>query len=252
MNNLQGLKQWVKAGNHPLAHMLKTCHYHLHNAEVPAIGLIFQPLRICHNTLNSLLSTLTRVFYWTPMFKTRLIGSKRNLYLYGGMPLVQGSLSITLGDRCRISGQTTFSGRWSGKTTPELLIGDNVGIAWQTTIAVGTKVILEDNVRIAGRCYLLGYPGHPIDPEARAKGLPDTDDQIGPIHLKRDVWLGSGVTVMKGVTIGKGTIVAAGSVVTQDLPPGVLAAGVPAKAIKKLNHQVKARTYEEILKEKTS
>jgi maltose O-acetyltransferase len=41
--------------------------------------------------------------------------------------------------------------------------------------------------------------------------------------------------VMKGVTIGSGTVVAAGSVVVNDLQPGVLAAGNPARMIRRLN-----------------
>jgi acetyltransferase-like isoleucine patch superfamily enzyme len=34
------------------------------------------------------------------------------------------------------------------------------------------------------------------------------------------------------VTIGDGCVVAAGSVVTKDLPPGAVAAGVPARIVK--------------------
>lgn len=234
MNTVQSLKQWVKAGEHPLARAIKSSHRAVHQFEIPAVRAVYQPLRVGHQVLTNLIANLTRVIYWTPMFKTRLQGNAPKLYLYGGMPLVQGCLDIKMGRGCRVSGQTTFSGRWSGKDTPQLLIGNNVGIAWQTTIAVGSKVIIGDNVRIAGRGFLAGYPGHPVDPVARAKGLPDTDDQVGDIILEEDVWLGSGVTVMKGVTIGRGTIVAAGSVVTQNLPAYVLAGGVPAKVIKPL------------------
>ncbi len=234
MNNLQQLKKWVKTADHPLARAIKASHDQLHHFEIPAIGLIYKPLRALHHLISHSLSSLTQVLYWTPMFRTRLVNKCRRLYLYGGMPLVQGSLEISMGDNCRVSGQTTFSGRWCGQETPQLIIGNNVGIAWQTTIAVGSKVIIGDNVRIAGRGFLAGYPGHPVDPQARAKGLPDTDDQIGDIILEQDVWLGSGVSVMKGVTIGEGTIVAAGSVVTRSLPPFVMAAGVPAKVIMKL------------------
>ena len=235
MNTLQKIKKWVKSGNHPLARMIKTLHGFLHHFEIPAFGFIFKPLRLGHLLITHVFSTLARVLYWTPMFKTRLSQGGQKLYLYGGMPLVQGVLNISMGNNCRVSGQTTFSGRWSGEQTPQLIIGNNVGIAWQTTIAVGQKVIIGDNVRIAGKGFLAGYPGHPVDPVARAKGEPDHDDQVGDITLEQDVWLGSGVTVMKGVTIGRGTIVAAGSVVTQDLPAFVLAGGVPAKVIKPLN-----------------
>ena len=140
---------------------------------------------------------------------------------------------IDIGNHCRISGQTTFSGRTASQTAPELIIGNNVDVGWMTTIAVGSKVILGNNVRIAGRAFLAGYPGHPIDAEDRAQGLPDTDDQVGDIVLEDNVWLATGVSVMAGVTIGRGSIIAAGSVVTKDIPAGVLAAGIPAKVIKK-------------------
>ena len=237
MNTLQQFKKWVKTADHPMARAIKASHDQLHHFEIPAIGLIYNPLRWLHQSVTSTAGGLARVIYWTPMFKSRLSSGCKRLYLYGGMPLVQGALEIQMGDNCRLSGQTTLSGRWSGKETPQLIIGNNVGIAWQTTIAVGRKIIIGDNVRIAGRGFLAGYPGHPIDPIARAKGLPDTDDQVADIVLKKDVWLGSGVTVMKGVTIGEGTIVASGSVVTHDLPAFVLAAGMPAKVIRKLPSQ---------------
>jgi acetyltransferase-like isoleucine patch superfamily enzyme len=40
---------------------------------------------------------------------------------------------------------------------------------------------------------------------------------------------------MPGVTIGDGVVVGAGSIVTKDLPANSLAAGVPAKIIKKFS-----------------
>jgi acetyltransferase-like isoleucine patch superfamily enzyme len=43
--------------------------------------------------------------------------------------------------------------------------------------------------------------------------------------------IGAGVTILPGVTIGKGAVVAAGSVVTKDVPPNVMAGGVPAKVM---------------------
>ena len=46
--------------------------------------------------------------------------------------------------------------------------------------------------------------------------------------------VGEGVIVCPGVTIGDDTVVGAGAVVTEDLPAGVLAAGVPATVKKQL------------------
>ena len=39
------------------------------------------------------------------------------------------------------------------------------------------------------------------------------------------------VVVLKGVHIGAGAVIAANAVVTSDIPPGMLAAGIPAKVI---------------------
>ncbi len=234
MNKLQHLKQWVKQSNHPMAATIKKGFFAMKSIEVPAFSIIYVPVRVVYQTLMTSLSSLNRILFWTPMFKTQLSKVGKRLYLFGGMPLVQGTLSIEIGDDCRVSGQTTFSGRWAGHITPELIIGNNVDISWQTTIAVGTKVQLGNNVRIAGKGFLAGYPGHPIEAKARAQGLPELDSQVGDIILEDDVWLASSVTVMKGVTIGQGTIVAAGSVVTHSLPSGVIAGGVPAKVISKI------------------
>lgn len=41
--------------------------------------------------------------------------------------------------------------------------------------------------------------------------------------------IGGGVTVCPGVTIGRGAFIAAGAVVTKNVPPHLLAMGVPAR-----------------------
>ena len=52
-----------------------------------------------------------------------------------------------------------------------------------------------------------------------------------PIRIESDVWLGTGVSVLKGVHIGEGAVVAAGAVVTKDIPSYAIYGGVPAKQI---------------------
>ena len=127
---------------------------------------------------------------------------------------------------------------------PQLLVGNNVDIGWQTTIAVGQRIVIGDNVRIAGRAFLFGYSGHPLDAERRARGDGDDAHQTGNIILEKDVWLCTNVCVKHNVTIGEGTIVAAGSVVTHDLPAHVIAAGNPAKVIRHIKVDEKTTELE--------
>jgi acetyltransferase-like isoleucine patch superfamily enzyme len=226
------LRHWVKRRDHPVSRLLYAAAKGARTFEVPVIPGLHAALYQLHRGIAGAVATLLRVGYYTPLFKSQLEAPAPRLYLYSGLPLVSGALRIRLGADCRVSGITTLSGRTSGRATPSLEVGSNVDIGWQNTIAVGTRVVLGDNVRLAGRCLLVGYPGHPLDPAARARGEAETEDQVGDIVLEDDVWLATGVTVTAGVRIGRGTVVAAGSVVTKDLPPMVLAGGVPARIIR--------------------
>lgn len=55
----------------------------------------------------------------------------------------------------------------------------------------------------------------------------------GDIIVGNDVWFGYGCLVKNGVKIGSGAIIAAGAVVVKDIPPYSIAAGNPAKVVKK-------------------
>lgn len=227
-------RQWAKSGRSPLARAIFRTAKAVRGASMPCVPAIHRPLYAGSRAAMGLVDWLVRTAWTTPLFQSRLAAPAPGLFLYGGMPLVTGPVTIRMGRDVRLSGATTISGRPTSVPAPVLEVGDNVGIGWQTTISVGTRIVLGDNVRIAGRTFLAGYPGHPVDAADRAAGKPCTEDQIGDIVLERDVWLGTGVLVMAGVTIGEGTIVAAGSVVTRSLPANVLAGGMPAKVIRPL------------------
>jgi acetyltransferase-like isoleucine patch superfamily enzyme len=57
----------------------------------------------------------------------------------------------------------------------------------------------------------------------------DQPIEFARVVIERDVWIGANATILPGVRIGAGTVVGAGAVVTADLPPGVVALGVPAR-----------------------
>lgn len=64
---------------------------------------------------------------------------------------------------------------------------------------------------------------------------PNTTPEVAqpePPHIGNDVWIGSGVIVLRGVRIGDGAVIAAGSVVTRDVAAYAVVGGVPARFIK--------------------
>jgi maltose O-acetyltransferase len=86
------------------------------------------------------------------------------------------------------------------------------------------QLIVGKGVNIMGSTCLMACPGH----------QQQADSEICAITLEDGVKLDGAVSIMPGVTIGQDTVVARGSVVTQDLPCGVLASGVPAEVVCKL------------------
>jgi len=56
----------------------------------------------------------------------------------------------------------------------------------------------------------------------------------GKVSIGNGSWIGIGSTIIESVKIGKNTFIGAGSVVINDIPDGVLAYGVPAKPIRKI------------------
>lgn len=225
---------WLKYGQSVPAQKCRYTLKALLSFEIPVVPLVFWILGHCHTHINNSIQYVLRVFYYTPIFKAKAKLNCRGLYLYSGMPQVLGQLRIEVGDNVRMSGISTFSGRSATKIMPVLKIGNNVDIGWQNSISVGTTVTMGDNVRLAGRVFLAGYPGHPLDAEKRAAGLPDDDCQAKPITLEKDVWVGTGATILAGVVVGEGAIIAAGSVVTKRVEPFTLVAGNPAAFVKAL------------------
>ncbi|CAH9061882.1 2,3,4,5-tetrahydropyridine-2,6-dicarboxylate N-acetyltransferase [Pseudoalteromonas holothuriae] len=231
------MKKWLKASDSTLAASLFKFAKRIRNPQCIVIPLVHQSIYVLHRTVATVVSQLLRIFYYTPVFKSQVQGSKNNLCLYSGMPQILGSLKVTLGDNVRLSGISTFCGRSCTHNTAQLIIGNNVDVGWQNAFSVGTKIVLEDDVRLAGRIFLAGFAGHPIDNKARALGLPDEDHQAADIVIKQGAWLGTGVTVLAGVTIGEGAIIGAGSVVCKDVPDYCIAAGNPAKVVKQINKE---------------
>jgi maltose O-acetyltransferase len=116
--------------------------------------------------------------------------------------------------------------------------GSHIAIGARTFVNYDCVMLDVAAIRIGAACQLaprvqLLTATHPIDPEPRRIGWESAE----PITLGDNVWLGGGAIVCPGVTVGDDTVVGAGAVVTRDLPPGVVAAGVPARVLREIDER---------------
>lgn len=106
---------------------------------------------------------------------------------------------------------------------PRSAISNNVSIIAMSRVSIGADCMIGDMVSIFDCDF------HNIDPNSR-----NSNGKVAEVVIGKNVWLGSSVIVLKGVEIGDNSVVAAGSLVNKSLPSNVVAAGVPAKAIKQI------------------
>jgi acetyltransferase-like isoleucine patch superfamily enzyme len=136
-------------------------------------------------------------------------------------------------------------------------IGDDSGFSG-TVIAAARQVSIGKRVLCGANTTISDTDSHSLDYRERHPfhfGLasPGWKEHVtgAPVVIEDDVFLGTGVMVLKGVTIGATTVVGAGSVVARSLPPGVVAAGVPARPLLSLAEALK-RTAKRGLGETTA
>lgn len=122
----------------------------------------------------------------------------------------------------------------------KIIIKDNVNIAGNSTIGAVEKVVIGKNTVISTYVTIMDNNNHPINPNDRLSfcHLKDTPYRgwkysiSKPIIIGENVWIGTNVRINKGVTIGDNSVIAACSVVTKDVPPNAIAAGNPARIVK--------------------
>lgn len=111
-----------------------------------------------------------------------------------------------------------------------LMIGQNAFIGQGTIIVARESITIGDDVLIAEYVTIRDQDHRFGGPEPTARNGFDT----APIVIGNNVWIGAKATITKGVTIGDNSVIGANSVVTSDIPPNVVAAGVPARVIRSI------------------
>lgn len=121
-----------------------------------------------------------------------------------------------------------------------LVIGEGAFIGDSLTVSCGELVEVGEHTLLSARVTLLDHL-HAFDAwveHARETGskpkLSWDMTTPSPVRIGAGCWLGIGVVVLPGVTIGDGCAIGANSVVTNDVEDYTVAAGVPARAIRRV------------------
>jgi acetyltransferase-like isoleucine patch superfamily enzyme len=114
---------------------------------------------------------------------------------------------------------------------PVLKIGNHTGINHMSSITIARSVTIGDHCRLAGQVTIMDSNGHPSDPIARKAGAPPNPEDVKPVVIEDNVWIGRGAVICPGVRVGEGSIVSAAAVVMSDVAPYSIVAGNPARKI---------------------
>jgi acetyltransferase-like isoleucine patch superfamily enzyme len=117
----------------------------------------------------------------------------------------------------------------------DVIVGDRSKIGLSNTIigpvTIGNDIRLAQNITLSGLNHNYEDVSRPI----HVQGV-----SVASITIEDGTWIGANAVVLAGVTIGKNCVIAAGSIVTKNIPSYSVAAGNPARVLKKYNHETKA------------
>lgn len=112
----------------------------------------------------------------------------------------------------------------------DIVLGDHTNLGFHCEVFSASTVTVGRHGLFAAYTYLVGG-GHEFE-RADVPVLEQGRSSRG-ITLGDNVWLGTGTKVLDGVRIGRDVVVGAGAVVTDDLPDGTVAVGIPARVVRR-------------------
>lgn len=179
----------------------------------------------------------------------QLIYKKRALAIRARGLITKIQLQI-LGGNCgaklQIGARVKFKhpGHKNIKFGNNVVIGDNVTF----DIEPSAELIIADNVKITGNCYIAASQKIHIGEStliAEYVSIRDSNHETKickninsqpliseDLIIGRDVWIGRGCAILKGAYIEDGSVVAANSVLNKRTTKNSIYAGTPAKYIK--------------------
>ena len=150
---------------------------------------------------------------------------------------IQGNVLEALDDgRLEVGRHTVFEPQCWITVAPEgrVEIGEGCFLNIGSMVAAQHEVTIGSHTMLANGCFVSDASHRFDDPDVPVPWQGFTSK--GPTRVGSNCWLGANVVVTSGVTIGERCVIGANSVVTQNLPPRTIAAGVPARVIRRIEY----------------
>ncbi len=204
--------------------------------HVPATGpmrMVFRALFGLHIVIREGVLWGLRFVWYEPLFRSlcERVGTR---FRMERLPYLTGNGRIVIGSYVRLSGKSSINFGNRAHAMPEFVVGDHTFIGHNCSFAIAESISIGSHCLLAGGARLADFDGHSLDYDERRRNVPVSAADIKPIVIGSDVWIGAGVCVLKGVRIGDRSIIGAGSVVSKDIPADVVAAGNPARVVRRL------------------
>jgi acetyltransferase-like isoleucine patch superfamily enzyme len=103
-----------------------------------------------------------------------------------------------------------------------------VMVAAEELVEIGDHCMLANGCFVTDSSHRFDDPGKPVPWQGFTTK--------GPTRIGDNCWLGANVVVTSGVTIGERCVIGANSVVIRDLEPLSVAAGAPAKVLRRVEY----------------
>ena len=174
-----------------------------------------------------------RFCWYEPLFRSQC-ESVGTGFRMEALPWLDGSGRIVIGQNVILSGKSSFTFYRPVFGPPELVIGDGTFIGHNCGFNVGRSVRIGRHCLFATNVQIFDNDGHPVDAAMRRMSMLTPPEEIKPVVIGDEVWVGNGALILKGVTIGDRSVIGARSVVTKDVPPDMIVAGNPARVVKEL------------------
>lgn len=180
-----------------------------------------------------MLSTVAKFIITFFKIKTNRLISKGKNYIGFDVKFVNRGI-IKLGDSVIIRPSTRV---YAGNSHSLVFFGDGTEIGEHSTVSSNNRVVFGNDVLTGPHVFIADHNHAYENPHIPISKQGVKCHPMNEIVIGEGSWVGTNVVVVGNVHIGKHCVIGANSVVTKDIPDYSVAAGIPAKVIKKYDFE---------------